>query len=78
MASKALKRARAGYRRAVKTSRPGAGKRFKAFAKMAKAGGARNPAAVAAVAGRRKYGAKRFAKMAGRGRHRAAMKRTRK
>ena len=62
--------ARAAYKRAAKTSKPGQGKRFKALAKSAKAGGARDPGAVAAAIGRKKYGKKRFQKMAAAGRKR--------
>jgi len=49
----------------------GSGARFKALTKkLSKRGGARNPAAVAAHAGRMKYGKKAFAKMAAKGRRR--------
>ena len=44
------------------------GSRFKAVEKSAKASGARNPAAVAAAVGRKKYGEKRMAKLATKGR----------
>lgn len=40
---------------------------FKAVEASAKAGGARNPAAVAAAAGRKKYGKERFQKAAAAG-----------
>ena len=63
--------ARKAYATAVKTSRPGQGARFAALAASAKAGGAKNPAAVAAAAGRKKYGKSAFQKMAARGRKRA-------
>lgn len=53
----------------------GTGKRFAAVEKSARASGARNPAAVAAAAGRKKYGAERMAKMAAAGRKRATSKR---
>jgi hypothetical protein len=46
----------------------GSGARFRAIVKSAKAGGATNPAAVAAAAGIAKYGKKRMAKMAAAGR----------
>lgn len=47
----------------------GSGARFRALVKSIKhSGGARNPAAVAAAEGRKKYGAKRFAKIAAAGR----------
>lgn len=42
----------------------GAGGRFAAVEAAAKKSGARNPAAVAAAVGRKKYGAKKMAKMA--------------
>ena len=60
--------ARRAYEKARKTSKPGEGSRFKAVAKAAKAGGAKNPAAVAAAIGRRKYGKAKFQKMAAAGR----------
>ena len=59
---------------AKKKPKLGTGARFKAVAASAKKGGARNPNAVAAVVGRRKYGAKRMAKMAAAGRKRKAKK----
>lgn len=46
----------------------GQGGRFAAVEAAAKKSGARNPAAVAAIAGRRKYGAAKMAKMAAAGR----------
>jgi len=46
----------------------GSGKRFAAIEKKAAASGARNPAAVAASAGIKKYGAKKMSKMAAKGR----------
>lgn len=71
-ASPAARRAaRAAYEHAAKTSAPGEGSRFAALAASAKAGGARNPGAVAAAAGRRKYGKKRFQAMAAAGKRRA-------
>lgn len=45
----------------------GTGERFKAVMEEAKMGGAKNPAAVAAAAGRKKYGAAKMAKMAAAG-----------
>jgi hypothetical protein len=56
----------------------GSGKRFRSVAASARRSGARNPNAVAAVAGRKKYGAKRMAKMAAAGRRRKARGRKRK
>lgn len=67
---KVRRAARKGYQKAARTSRPGAGARFAALERSARAGGARNPAGVAAAMGRRKYGAKRFAGMAAAGRKR--------
>lgn len=55
--------------------KPGGGGRFKAVEEAAAKSGARNPAAVAAAAGRKKYGAKQMAEMSGRGRSRAAAER---
>lgn len=49
----------------------GSGKRFAAVEKSAAASGARDPAAVAAAAGRKKYGSKKMEKMAEKGRARA-------
>jgi len=60
--------ARKAYERARKRTKPGEGSRFAAIEKVAKLGGARSPGAVAAAIGRKKYGAKRFAKMAAAGR----------
>ena len=48
----------------------GSGARFKAVERSAAASGARNPAAVAAAIGRKKYGAKKMAAMAAAGRKR--------
>jgi len=50
----------------------GEGSRFKAVAKSAKAAGAKDPDAVAAAIGRKKYGAAKMAKMAAKGRRKAA------
>ena len=52
----------------------GSGKRFKALKKKLK-GKVKNPAAVAAAIGRKKYGAKKMAKMSAAGRKRAVKKR---
>ena len=46
----------------------GSGKRFAAIERKAAAGGARDPAAVAAAAGIAKYGKRRMARMATSGR----------
>lgn len=53
----------------------GSGKRFASLERKLAARGARNPAAVAAAIGRKKYGAKKMAKLAAAGRKRAAKKR---
>jgi len=71
---KKVKKALAGRRVARKAyeqakKKPvGEGSRFKAVEKSAAAGGAKNPGAVAAAIGRKKYGNKRFQKMAAAGR----------
>ena len=64
----ARKAARTHYENVKKTSKPGSGKRFAAVEAAAKAGGASNPAAVAAAIGRKKYGKKKMAKMSAKGR----------
>lgn len=58
--SKAIK-ARAEQKRVQKTAKLGSGARFKALEASIATSGARNPGAVAAAIGRRKYGAKKFA-----------------
>ncbi len=55
---------RTAYEKAKKTSPPGAGGRFKAIEKIAVAGGAREPGAVAAAIGRKKYSKEKMAKWA--------------
>jgi hypothetical protein len=60
--------ARESYKRVAKTSRLGSGSRFKAVVKSAKLGGAKNPEAVAAMIGRKKYGQRRMTKMSVAGR----------
>ena len=67
MVKKELKVAKAAYRKAKKKPL-GEGSRFKAMARVAKAAGAKDPKAVAAMIGRRRYGAKKMAKMAAAGR----------
>lgn len=57
-----------------KTPKLGTGKRFKAVAASAAKSGARDPNAVAAAVGRRKYGAAKMAALAKAGRKRAARK----
>jgi hypothetical protein len=46
----------------------GSGARFKKLTKSLKRGGARNPKALAAYIGRKKYGKKKFQKLATKGR----------
>lgn len=59
------------YERAVAAgAKLGSGARFRALAEEARAGGARDPEAVAAAVGRKKYGAKRMAQLAAAGRKR--------
>jgi len=60
--------ARKNYEKVAKNSKPGGGQRFAALEKAAAAGGAKNPGAVAAMVGRKKYGAEKFAQMAAKGR----------
>jgi hypothetical protein len=62
------KAAAKAYEKVKASSKPGEGSRFKALTKALAAKGAKNPAALAAWIGRKKYGAKRMAKMAARGR----------
>lgn len=64
------RKARAKQRQVQKTAKLGSGKRFAAVEASAKASGAKDPKAVAAAAGRKKYGAKKMAKMAVAGRRR--------
>lgn len=52
----------------------GSGARFKAVEKAAAKSGAENPAAVAAMVGRKKYGAKKMASMAAAGKKRKSKK----
>jgi|GEM_PF-5979607 len=66
--STAVKKAKAAYKRVKKTSPPGAGGRFKAMTKIAKAGGAKNPKAVAAKIMWKKYGKKGGARLIKKGR----------
>lgn len=54
----------------------GGGGRFQAIERSAARSGARNPAAVAAAAGRAKYGNARMADMAARGRRRSMERRS--
>lgn len=76
----ATKRRTTKRRKPAKRKKPklGTGKRFAALEKsIARKGNVRNPGAVAASIGRKKYGAKKMGKWSGQGRHRAAVKRHR-
>ena len=65
---KVRRRTRKAAQRATKTAKLGSGKRFAAVEASAKAGGARDPGAVAAAIGRKKFGAKKMGRMAAAGR----------
>lgn len=54
----------------VKNAKLGSGARFKAVAAEARKSGAKDPEAVAAAVGRKKYGKKKFQAMAAAGRKR--------
>lgn len=58
--------------------RAGSGKRFKSLSRKLKRKGVRNPNALAASIGRKKFGKKKFAKMSSQGRKRAAARRRRR
>jgi hypothetical protein len=67
-ASLAVRRATRAKQEKVEATKPlGEGSRFAAVEAAAKAGGAKNPAAVAAAVGRKKYGQKRMTAMAVKG-----------
>lgn len=67
--SKKRKQKKGPYERTVAAgAKLGSGARFRAVAEEARRGGARDPEAVAAAVGRRKYGKKRFQQMAAAGR----------
>lgn len=55
----------------------GTGERFKALEGKLAARGARNPAALAAYIGRKKYGKNKFQSLSAKGRHRALVNRLR-
>lgn len=55
---------------AKKKAKLGRGKRFKSLSSSLRKKGARNPDALAASIGRKKYGKKKFQKMAAKGRKR--------
>lgn len=60
--------ARKNAEKVEKTAKLGSGSRFKAVEKEAQASGAKNPAAVAAAAGRKKYGAAKMTALSKAGR----------
>ena len=64
------RRLRAQQQRTQRTARPGSGARFRALERSIAAGGARNPGAVAAAIGRRKFGNRRFNQLSAMGRAR--------
>lgn len=70
MASKATRKMPKTYK--GRSTALGGGGRFRMVADQARRSGARDPEAVAAAVGRRKYGAKRMAELAAQGRARAA------
>lgn len=65
MSSEKKQQARKNYQKAVEASKPGEGKRFSALSKSIQAEGKskKSADAIAASIGRKKYGAKKFAKM---------------
>lgn len=63
------RKARKAQQKAQKNKPLGEGSRFKAVSKIAKLGGAKNPAAVAAAIGRKKYGKKKMAELSAKGRN---------
>jgi len=65
--STALKEA---HERVMKRTKPGSGKRFASLTKKLAKKGAKNPEALASWIGRKKYGSKKFQKMAIAGRKR--------
>jgi len=66
MTTTKVKRAHAKYKMAVKTSKPGKGKRFSALTSQLQAEGKseKSAKAIAAAIGRKKYGAKKMSSMA--------------
>lgn len=69
----ARRKARKQYEKAKKKPL-GEGSRFKAVEASAKAGGARDPGAVAAVVGRKKHGKKKMAKLSAGGKKKGRKK----
>lgn len=70
MAKKLAASTKAGraYQKVMKKTKPGTGKRFKAMTETLEKKGAKDPKALAAWIGRRKYGPKKMAGMATKGR----------
>lgn len=60
----------------AKSMQPGGGGRFAALKRTLAKKGVKNPGAVAASIGRKKYGAKKFQQMATQGRKRATKKKS--
>ena len=58
------------HKKVMAKTKAGSGKRFKAMTQELKAKGAKNPKALAAWIGRRKYGSKKMTKMAVKGKKR--------
>jgi hypothetical protein len=65
-------------RKRARKAKLGSGKRFKALSKSLRRKGVRNPDAVAASIGRKKYGKRKMAKMSAAGRKRKARARKRR
>lgn len=65
-----VKRAANRYEQVRKSSPPGEGSRFEALTETLRARGAKNPRALAAYIGRKRYGKRRFQQMAAAGRRR--------
>lgn len=68
--SKSTKIAKA-HKKVMKKTKPGSGKRFASMVSSLKKKGAKDPKALAAWIGRKKYGKKKMATMAAKGRKRA-------
>jgi hypothetical protein len=62
-----VRRVREGGRRMARKPKLGSGKRFASLKQRLGKQGAKNPGALAAYIGRKKYGAKRFAKLGAKG-----------
>jgi hypothetical protein len=62
----------------ARKARLGSGSRFRSLKRKLSRKGVRNPGALAASIGRKKYGKRKFQKLASKGRKRAAARRRRK